>query len=164
MITSVGLPPTSGFIGKILVLDSITGFAGFAWYWAAILIASFCSLVAVSRALSVLLWNHADVVPDDAEAARPSQEHLLTPIQSRDGRAVGALVATAMVLALSIGLVVMAGPIKAQSDELAKQIINKDGYVDAVLRRSEGFSPVIRPSPAKRPDSNEASAGSGGSQ
>ncbi|MFK7966403.1 MAG: monovalent cation/H+ antiporter subunit D [Burkholderiaceae bacterium] len=167
MITSVGLPPTSGFIGKILVLESVTGFAGAGWYWAAILVASFCSLVAVSRALSVLLWNHADEVPDDAEAAQPSQEHLLTPVQSRDGRAVGALVATAMVLVLSLGLVVMAGPIKAESDELAKQITNKDGYIDAVLKRSEAFTPIVRPSPAQRPAAESESGespGSGGSQ
>jgi len=163
MITSVGLPPTSGFIGKIFVLDSLTGFAGAGWYWAAILIASFCSLVAVSRALSVLLWNHADEVPDDPEAVRPSQDHLLTPVQSRDGRAVGALVATALVLMLSFGLVIMAGPIKAQSDELAKQIVNKKGYVDAVLERSRAYSAVIRPSPAQRPQTNQ-SAGNGGAQ
>jgi len=67
------------------------------------------------------------------------------------------------VLSLSVGLVVMAGPIKAQTDELAKQIVNKSGYVDAVLKRSEAFVPVVRPSPALRPEAQQ-SAGSGGSQ
>ncbi|MGH1357790.1 MAG: monovalent cation/H+ antiporter subunit D [Burkholderiaceae bacterium] len=163
MITSVGLPPTSGFIGKILVLDSLMAFEGAGWLWAAILFSSFCSLVAVSRALSVLLWNHADEVPDDPEAQSHwgSQEHLLTPVQSADGRAIGALIATAMVLLLSLAIVVFAGPLKTETEKLAGQIKDRHGYTGAVLKRSQAFEPIVRPSPAQR---GTASAGSGGSQ
>lgn len=168
LTTSVGLPPTSGFIGKILVLDSLTGFEGAGWFWAAILISSFCSLIAVSRALSVLLWNHADEVPDSEkeQANWGSQEHLLTPVQSSNGRAIGALVATGLVLVLSVALVVMAGPLKTETDKLAGQIKDRDSYVHAVLKNGKPFEPLVRPSPARRVNSTGAAGatGSGGSQ
>ena len=165
LITSVGLPPTSGFIGKVLVLDSLTGFAEAPWFWAAILISSFCSLVAVSRALSVLLWNNTDEVTEQQQEREPwvNQEYLLTPVQSHNGRAAGALIATAMVLLLSLSIVVAAGPLKIFTERLAAQVLDRQAYTEAVLQRGQSFAPLVRPSPARASGAGEA-VGQGGAQ
>ncbi len=170
LISSVGLPPTSGFISKILVLDSLANVRGAGWLWAAILFASFCSLLAASRTLSLLLWNHRDEpglrapvgTPDDLADSpllrqpsapafrRPKgQAHLLMPVQSRDGRALGGLIATAFVLFMSVALVVMAGSLRAQTGALAEQLTNPGAYVNAVLGPSHHLAPFVRPSPAR---------------
>ncbi|MEZ5657408.1 MAG: monovalent cation/H+ antiporter subunit D [Burkholderiaceae bacterium] len=152
MINSVGLPPTSGFIGKLMVLESIGDDHWVGWLWAAILISSFCSLVAVSRALSLLLWNGVTDDPglgSPPVPATPHQEHLLTPVQGAQARAVGAVLATATVLALSLVLVVDAGGLRRETDRLATQIFDREAYRAAVLGRGrESLQPFLRPSPA----------------
>ncbi|MEZ5654060.1 MAG: monovalent cation/H+ antiporter subunit D [Burkholderiaceae bacterium] len=153
MITSVGLPPTSGFIGKLMVLDSLTDSDWIGWLWAGILISSFCSLVAVSRALSLLLWNSAADEPgyaaDQPVAQTAPQQHLLTPVQGSHARARGAVLATAAALALSLSLVVNAGQLRHEAERLAAQIGNREAYRAAVLGRArETLEPFLRPSPA----------------
>ncbi|MEZ5730462.1 MAG: hypothetical protein R3E48_22325 [Burkholderiaceae bacterium] len=56
-MNSVGLPPTPGFLGKVMVLASVGDSSLTIWLWLAVLASGFCALVAVARALSVLLWN-----------------------------------------------------------------------------------------------------------
>lgn len=156
LITSVGLPPTSGFVGKVLVLDSLSGSAGAAVLWIAILMSSFCALVAVSRALSLLLWNNTDeehglvdMHPAGMKGIDPPQEYLLTPVQSHDGKALGGLVATVLVLGCSLLLVILAGPVKNQTDLMSRQIENRDAYIGSVLRGANGLGELVRPSPAR---------------
>ncbi|MEZ5741600.1 MAG: monovalent cation/H+ antiporter subunit D [Burkholderiaceae bacterium] len=155
LTTSVGLPPTSGFIGKVLVLASLdTAGAWYGWLWAAVLLSSFCSLVAVSRALSLLLWNNPETEPgqsnEDTPWVRPpSQQHLLAPVQSDTHWPVGAVTATALMVAISAALVIGAGWVKSESERLATQIDNRAAYRAAVLGRSrETLQPLLRPSPA----------------
>ncbi len=56
-VAAVGLPPLSGFVGKALLLQSTTRFIEQVWVWPALLISSFASLVAFSRAGTAYFWN-----------------------------------------------------------------------------------------------------------
>lgn len=157
LITSVGLPPTSGFIGKVLVLDSIANAKGASVMWIAVLVSSFFALIAVSRALSLLLWNNTgkpasvvEMAPAGLRGMNPPQEYLMAPIQKRDGHALGALLATVLVFALSIGLVVQAGPVLRQTAQLATQLKNRDAYIGAVLHDAKPLGDLVRPSPVNR--------------
>jgi len=56
----VGLPPLSGFIGKLLLLQAAAQQPSVAWFWSVILIASFFALIALSRTGSALFLKTDD--------------------------------------------------------------------------------------------------------
>ena len=156
MATSVGLPPTSGFVAKVLVLESIADAPQAAWMWAAILLSSFCSLVAMARALSVILWNHA---PNPAwvsakPAERPilisEQEHLVPLTAGSSARIGVGVAATVAILGLGVALVLAAGSVRAHTERLAAQMLDPAGYQQAVLGgRTRALEPLLRPSPMR---------------
>ncbi len=55
-----GLPPLSGFIGKLLLLQAAVDEPSMAWFWSVILIASFFALIALSRTGSALFLKTDD--------------------------------------------------------------------------------------------------------
>ncbi len=73
-IAMAGLPPLSGFLGKLLILDAAFETPHASWVWAVILISSLVSIVGFARAGSVIFWKATSVVvPDNAETyARPT--------------------------------------------------------------------------------------------
>jgi len=56
-IAAVGLPPLSGFVGKVLILHSTDRFAEQVWVWPALLMSSLMSMIAFSRAGSTYFWH-----------------------------------------------------------------------------------------------------------
>ena len=59
-IAAAGLPPLSGFIGKLLLLQSAAQHPSVVWFWAVILIGSFFTLIALSRSGSTLFFKTDD--------------------------------------------------------------------------------------------------------
>jgi len=53
----IGMPPLSGFIGKILLLQSVTGSSWQFAFWAMLLVASLLVLIVLSRAGSSIFWR-----------------------------------------------------------------------------------------------------------
>ncbi|WP_395338570.1 monovalent cation/H+ antiporter subunit D [Ningiella sp. W23] len=53
-----GLPPFSGFLGKLVILQAATENADRVWVWSAILISSLATIVALSRAGTTLFWRY----------------------------------------------------------------------------------------------------------
>ncbi len=117
-IALVGLPPLSGFIGKLLVLDAARDSPSMVWIWALVLSTSLLALVGFSRAGSTVFWKEtlsAGVSP--APVSRPRLP----------------LVAIGVLLAGLVLLTAFAGPISAWLDEAAAQLYQPSYYVDAVL-------------------------------
>lgn len=56
-ISMIGLPPFSGFLGKVMILQTAVETAEIAWTWTAILVASLMSVIAMSRGGSTLFWR-----------------------------------------------------------------------------------------------------------
>ncbi len=54
-----GLPPFSGFLGKLVVLQAATNSSEVTWVWTAILVSSLVTIVALSRAGTTMFWRHA---------------------------------------------------------------------------------------------------------
>ncbi|MEI2685158.1 MAG: monovalent cation/H+ antiporter subunit D [Cypionkella sp.] len=54
-VAMVGMPPLSGFVGKLFVLDALRG--QMVWAWTAILVASLLTLIGFGRAGSALFWK-----------------------------------------------------------------------------------------------------------
>lgn len=112
-VAAAGLPPLSGFLGKVLILQSVEPGTSMAWLWSVLLIGSFLTVIAYSRAGSIVFW-------------RTVEGHLETPdpLTGRISVAAGALTALAVVM------VVLAGPITRYTDATAAQLHNNDGYVE----------------------------------
>ncbi|MDT9156057.1 proton-conducting transporter transmembrane domain-containing protein, partial [Escherichia coli] len=52
-VAVVGLPPLSGFLGKLMLLNAAPSVA----LWSVLLLGGFAALLAMSRAGSVLFWR-----------------------------------------------------------------------------------------------------------
>ena len=119
-VALAGLPPLSGFVGKLLVLDAArTAGAhpaiGWPAVWAIILAASLVATVAFSRAGSALFWR------PDTSGASPR---------------VVPLAAICTLVAALAGLTVFARPVTAYLTATAAQLYDPAAYVAAVLGAS----------------------------
>ena len=121
-IAMTGMPPLSGFIGKLLVLDGVRASPHATWFWALILSTSLIAIVGFSRAGSFVFWK-AYALPA-APGYRPD----------------GALsfVAVGGLLACLVLLTAFAGPVHAWLELTAAQLYAPAGYIDAVLGTAQG--------------------------
>jgi len=112
-VAAAGLPPFSGFFGKLLILMSVEPGPQMAWLWGTILVGGFLTLVAYSRAGSIVFWRTVD---GHVETARP--------LKGTTAVAAGAMIA------LTVVIVAMAGPINRYTEDTAAQILDTSAYID----------------------------------
>ena len=112
-IALAGMPPLSGFIGKLLVLDVWRDDA--LVIWSAVLVSSFLMLLGLARAGSRLFWK-------PAQAATPPAPAPDEPL---------ALVATFALLAAIVALTLAAGPVTDWLTTTAEALHAPDAYIAA---------------------------------
>ena len=113
-VSAGGLPPLSGFLGKLLLLQAIRA----DWVvsmWPMLLMVSLVSLVALSRAGSRLFWK----TEGKAEAPGTISLARLAPV--------------VLLLSLSVLLSVFAAPISRFTNETAVQLLNPGSYRTVIL-------------------------------
>lgn len=122
-IAMTGLPPLSGFVGKLLILDAAFTSPLMTWVWAVILISSLISVVGFARAGSTVFWKAKSVQqPDDADLPpAPSAPSALS------------FVATGGLLALLVAHTVFAGPAYRYTEATAAQLFAPAPYISTVL-------------------------------
>lgn len=69
-----GLPPFSGFVGKLIVLQSATNSEHQIWIWSVVLVSSLATIIAFSRAGTTLFWRNTP--SHDSESTGVSKWHL----------------------------------------------------------------------------------------
>ncbi len=111
-----GLPPLSGFFGKLMLLRATPLDGSGAWLWAVLLLGSLGALVALSRAGSVLFWRAGRVTLGCAEDDR------------------GRLFAAVGLLALSPLLVLFAAPLTGYLDDTVMQLKGVAVYETRILQ------------------------------
>jgi multicomponent Na+:H+ antiporter subunit D len=120
-----GIPPFSGFIGKIGLMEA--GAANGAWLaWTLVggsVVTSLLTLYAVAR-----VWNRAFWHPVDAElVAAPGEDVVpLAPTRTMYG-------ATAGFAAVTVALTVFAGPLYALTTRTADDLVARTPYLQAAL-------------------------------
>ncbi|WP_431298554.1 monovalent cation/H+ antiporter subunit D [Tabrizicola sp. BL-A-41-H6] len=112
-IAIAGMPPLSGFIGKLLILDAWRDHA--ATVWTAILVSSFLTILGLSRAGSTLFWK------SHATAGNPPEAKPETL----------AFAAVFALLAALAALTILAGPVTRWLDATAASLYDPAPYIAA---------------------------------
>ena len=117
-IAMVGLPPLSGFLGKVIVMQAAGASPWWPGIWALILVCSLVMTVGFARAGSTLFWASGEPAKMQAsDTGRPAQ--------------IGAV---AVLLLLTAAWTVAAGPAMQSLAATAEQALDRDAYVRAVLQ------------------------------
>ena len=123
-IGMTGMPPLSGFVGKLLVLESARESADMALIWATILVTSLIAIVGFARAGSTLFWKAVSVSGD------PDSFH--GGAAKSPATAIPATVAGLLLVAMVV-LAVLAGPTTDYLEATAAQLYDPAPYIEAVL-------------------------------
>ncbi|WP_339114119.1 monovalent cation/H+ antiporter subunit D [Thioclava sp. GXIMD2076] len=122
-IGMAGMPPLSGFLGKLMILHATFGQW---WIWAAILITSLIAIVGFSRAGSTVFWKcYATADSKDETPPRLGVEDASSPAL--------AFVATGGLLAGLVAWTVFAGPATTYVQGMSAQLYNSGSYISAVM-------------------------------
>ncbi|MHC9085680.1 monovalent cation/H+ antiporter subunit D [Luteimonas sp. RIT-PG2_3] len=126
-VSVIGLPPLSGFVGKLMLL-SATPQDRIALVWTVILASSLMVLIGMSRAGTQLFWR-----------VEPAPKDLDTPTVRRIE-----IAAIVVLLGYGIAMTLAANPILAYTRATAEQLLAPAAYIEQVL----GTTPQLRrPSP-----------------
>ena len=131
-VSIAGLPPLSGFVGKLALLQATGNLPATPVLWVVLLGGGLAATLALARAGSALFWKTAVDGPPAARASFAS----LAPM--------------AALLAGGVALAVFAAPVKRYTDATARQLADWRLYAPAVLRESgpqstRRFPPGARP-------------------
>ena len=142
-----GIPPFSGFIGKVVLLEAGTSNGSvLAWLLVAgSVLTSLLTLYVVARVWTKAFWRSRVDAPEGALA--DSAPSVLLDDYSEDvafddrgdvGRMpVGMLVPTMALIAVGVALTVAAGPIFGYTDRAAAEVLDRGQYITAVLGTTE---------------------------
>jgi multicomponent Na+:H+ antiporter subunit D len=119
LFSLAGLPPLSGFIGKVAIVQGTFG-AGFYVTGAVVLVVGLLTLVSIARLWDEAFWKPA---PQPAVAPRPARP-LMVPV-------------TALSL-LIVGMTIGAEPLFQLTTRAAGQLLAPQAYIQAVLHAGQG--------------------------
>lgn len=123
-IAMAGMPPLSGFLGKLLVLDALRGPDVIVWAWTAILVGSLLTIVGFARAGSALFWKSTTIPAPTSDMSAAIPNNNATVLQ---------VAPVMLTLAVLVALSVFAGPVAAYLEQTSNQLFDRSGYISAVL-------------------------------
>lgn len=132
-----GLPPLSGFFGKLLILSSALEHPYFIVILAVILISSLMLIMALARSGSLIFY---DVLPAEVCHDKPGKHAECSPPPSSESLAKGGF-SIVILLSAAVLLVVFANPVHNTLQSVAKQTQDRQAYQTQVL----SFEPVANP-------------------
>jgi len=128
-VSLAGLPPLSGFIGKLLLLDAVPAGSRTAWVWSLVLGSSFLMLVGLARAGTRLFWRTEpwpDAAPEQLAAYAAAIALPTAPSRPLE------TAATVLLLGYGIAMVVAAAPLLDYTRATAAQLLSPGDYVQQV--------------------------------
>ena len=128
-VSLAGLPPLSGFIGKLLLLEAVPAGTATAWIWALVLGSSFLMIVGLARAGTRLFWRvepWPDASPERLAAYTPAGAMAPAPVRPLE------TAATVLLLGYGIAMVLAAAPLLDYTRAAAAQLQSPGDYVQQV--------------------------------
>lgn len=142
-----GIPPFSGFIGKVALLEAGAQ-DGSVLAWLLVgggVVTSLLTLYVMARVWTKAFWRErADAPEGEMSAASPSalvddtEDVVFTERDDVGRMPVGMLIPTGALLAVGIALTVFAGPIFGYSERAAVEVLDRGQYLTAVLGDGSG--------------------------
>ncbi len=126
-----GLPPFSGFIGKVLILQATSYFPYQAWVISIILLVSLLSIIAFTRAGYILFWRATAPETNPKEEQYQQYQALPDRAPRRNDSAIYVLL-TALIV-----YVVCANPVLTYMQNTATQIQDNALYESTMLKKDE---------------------------
>ena len=135
-----GLPPFSGFLGKVFILQATAETPYQGWIIAVILIVSLLSIIAFTRVGFILFWRASPPEENPKESAYTAYQALPDIAPNRNDKAIYVLLIALM------SYVVFAAPIQSYTTSTAQQIQNHALYQQAILKHdSQGRAISVQP-------------------
>nr|WP_314368858.1 monovalent cation/H+ antiporter subunit D [uncultured Acinetobacter sp.] len=135
-----GLPPFSGFLGKVFILQATAETPYQGWIIAIILIVSLLSIIAFTRVGFILFWRASPPEENPKESAYTAYQALPDTAPNRNDKAIYVLLIALM------SYVVFAAPIQSYTTSTAQQIQNHALYQQAILKHdSQGRVISVQP-------------------
>ena len=119
-IAMAGLPPLSGFLGKLLVLNASFSAPQAAWIWGVVLVSSLVSILGFARAGSILFWKAESLTLEEADPSRSVPRPL-------------SYVAVGGLIVLLAAHTVFAGQMHGYTSKIAGQLFDPAPYMLKVL-------------------------------
>lgn len=114
-VSVIGLPPLSGFVGKLLLLNAAGAQSSVLWLWVILLLGTLITLIALSRSGSTVFWRTEGVTDQKAE---PMDKLALLVVMG--------------ILAMSLLLTVAGASVMEYTRALAAQVFDPDAYINAM--------------------------------
>ena len=127
-VSLAGLPPLSGFIGKLLLLQAVPA-ASTGWVWALVLGSSLLMLVGLARAGTRLFWRvepWPDTSPERLARYTPATAMKVAPVRPLEAAA------TVLLLGYGITMSIAAAPLLDYTRAAAAQLQSPASYVEQV--------------------------------
>ncbi|MDO5632079.1 MAG: monovalent cation/H+ antiporter subunit D [Paracoccus sp. (in: a-proteobacteria)] len=137
-IAIAGLPPLSGFLGKLMVLEVTANDPWMPWIWSVILVTSLLAIIGFARAGSMLFWKADAVAADNSLPLTPTEAEEHEQNLGDPPSPALSFVAVGMLLTGLVVLTLAAGPVSDYLQTTADQLFDLPAYVDAVLTNQEG--------------------------
>jgi multicomponent K+:H+ antiporter subunit D len=139
-IAVLGLPPLSGFVGKLLVLDAVAGDANWAWLWAVVLVSSLLGLIGFAHSGSQVFWKSLQydevLEPETALNSTGSASDLSRVDYSGKPVSVGSalpMVAVGSILGTLVLLTGFSGLVLSHLEATSEQLYAPREYITSVL-------------------------------
>ncbi len=129
-VAMTGMPPLSGFFGKVLILSASLQHSWSGWVLGVVLVAGFIMIVSMARTGSLLFYN---VIPDNDLDNLPNTKGDQHPSTQPLNRV--ALVTVIILFIASPILVLFAKPVTAFTASVASQQHDTKAYIEAVLSK-----------------------------
>ena len=124
-IAMAGMPPLSGFLGKLVILDALRAPGEMTAAWIAILGGSLLTVIGFARAGSMVFWRSTAT-----EAPMPTGDE---PVVEQQPATFMQVAPSMAALALLAALAIFAGPVTRYLQAATGELFDSSGYVTAVL-------------------------------
>lgn len=123
-VSVIGLPPLSGFIGKLLLLSAAGTQGNAIWLWVLLLAGSLVTLMALSRSGSTFFWRAEGDVVSTRGATDPDTGKPL----AQKGELLAVIGLLLSILMITLG----ASTVLDYTQALAQQLLSPEAYIQAM--------------------------------
>lgn len=125
-VAMTGMPPLSGFFGKVLILSASLNHHWSGLIFTVVLLAGFIMIVSMARTGSLLFYQ---VIIDSEAENKTNKQTSCEPLNRVS------VIAVIVLFMASPLLVIFAGPITAFTESAARQQLDNNSYIEAVLSK-----------------------------